>query len=268
MKYFELLDSFRQYDCEETALIFLLTEICKISRSELYLKLNDEIDDEKLIELNKAIKMHVFDLIPVQYIMGYTYFYGLKFMVNKNVLIPRFDTEVVVDEVIKASSNYKHVRIIDVGTGSGCIAIATKVNNPDANITAIDISKEALKVARENAEMNNVEINFIQNDLLTNIKGEFDIIVSNPPYIDTEEDVMSLVSDNEPHLALYSPEAGLYHYRKILEQSKMLLSKTGVIIFEIAYNKRDEMIELVKKYYSKYEIIKDLNNNDRIMIIR
>jgi release factor glutamine methyltransferase len=268
VKYFELLESFRQYDCEESALIFLLTEICKISRSELYLKLNDVIDDEKLIELNRAIEMHVFDLIPVQYILEYTYFYGLKFLVNKNVLIPRFDTEVVVDEVIKANINYKHARIIDVCTGTGCIAIATKVNIPDADITAIEISTAAIEVAKENAKLNKVDINFIQNDLLENINGEFDIIVSNPPYIDIEEDVMSLVTNNEPHLALYSPEAGLFHYRKILEQSKSRLSKTGVIIFEIAYNKRKEMIELVEKYYSNYEIIKDLNNNDRIMIIR
>ena len=263
-----MLESFKKYHVEESSLLYLLTEICGITRTELYTNLNMDINEEKLLKVLDAIDKYVNNNIPVQYLVGYTYFYGLKIYVNKNVLIPRFATEEVVHYVIDLARNMKSPNIIDVGTGSGCIAIALKKHLPDANVTAVDISNAALDVAKKNALINDVSINYIQNDLLSGINDKFDIIVSNPPYIDQNEYVMDLVKNNEPHLALFSPENGLYHYRMILDQSRNLLSSNGIIIFEIAYNKKQEMLALSKKYYHNIDVIKDINKNDRIMIIR
>lgn len=267
MKYYELIDSFDKYNKEKSALLFLLTEILGISRSDIYQNINKEIDDSSLKKLNVAIRRYVDDNIPVQYIIGYTYFYGYKIKVNNDVLIPRFETEELVEHVISYAKKINHPRIIDVGTGSGCIAIALKKQIPDAQITAIDISEAAIAVAKENANSYGVKINFIVNNLLNGIEGDYDIIVSNPPYIDPAEDVMDLVYDNEPHIALFSSEKGLKHYRLILEQSRKLLVSNGKIFFEISYNKKHEMIDIAGKYYQNIEVIKDIHNNERIMII-
>lgn len=267
MKYYELIASFDQYNKEKSALLFLTTEILGVSKSEIYQNFNQEVDEKLLEKLNEAIRDYVEKNIPVQYIIGYTYFYGCKIKVNKDVLIPRFDTEEIVDHVINYAKRFNNPRIVDVGTGSGCIAIAIKKKLPNANITAIDISHVAINIARENAINNGVSINFIVNDLLMGINDQFDIIVSNPPYIDPDESIMDLVYDNEPHLALFSSEKGLYHYRLILEQSRKILSSNGRIIFEIAYNNKQPMLELARQYYKSLTIIKDIHNNDRIMII-
>lgn len=268
MKYYELISKFDNYNKEKSALIYLMTEICGINKAYLYANLQENIDENKLKLIEVAVDDYINKNVPVQYIIGYTYFYGLKIKVNPNVLIPRFETEELVNKVVEISKTYNNPKIVDVGTGSGCIAISLAKNIPGAIITAVDISNDALDVAKENARLNNVSIEFISSDLLTSVSGMFDIIVSNPPYIDIEEDVMDLVYDNEPHLALFSQEKGLYHYRQILIQSRKYLNDNGVILFEIAYNKKQEMIDLAKKHYQNIEVIKDIYNNNRIMVIR
>jgi release factor glutamine methyltransferase len=268
MKYIDLFNECKTYNKENEAFLYLFTEIAEMSRSQLYLNFNQEIDEDIYIKLRIAINQYVKDNKPVQYIIGYTYFYGLKMMVNPKVLIPRFETEEVVEKAIQIGRSFTNPRIVDIGTGSGCIGITLKKHLPKASVMAIDISCDALEVAKTNANKNDVKIEFKENDLLSGISDKFDMIISNPPYIDEDEEVMDLVYDNEPHLALFSKNHGLYHYETILRQSTSVLNKNGVIIFEIAYNKKDEMIELANKYYKNIEVFKDIHNNDRIMIIQ
>ena len=265
MNYRQIIEECVNLNIEKEAIDLLIMEKLNIKRYELVLRLNEEINSNILEDINKLKQG-----IPVQYILGYTYFYKSKFIVNPNVLIPRFDTEVLIDETLKIidTFNNQNLKIVDIGTGSGCIAISLKKERPFLDIYAIDISRDALDVAKQNAEKNNTNINFIHNDLLNNINTKFDIIVSNPPYIDINENIDELVRNNEPHLALFSQNFGLYHYEQILIQSKYNLNNKGVIIFEIPSNRDEEILSLVNKYYSNISIIKDYNNLSRVLIIR
>ena len=149
---------------------------------------------------------------PVQYIIGNVDFYNINLLVNENVLIPRFETEYLVEKTINYAKNLKEpLDILDIGTGTGAIAISL-VKNLSCNVLATDISKKALEIANENAKRNNVKINFKQSDILENVKGKFDIIISNPPYISKDEIIDPLVKNNEPHIALYADNNGLYFY--------------------------------------------------------
>lgn len=266
MTYRQLITECEAQGIEKEAVILLIIEKLKIQKFTLLLRLDEEIDSIILNDIDK-LKQN----IPVQYILGYAYFYKSRFIVNKNVLIPRFDTEILVDEALKVINNYyknKNISVVDVGTGSGCIAISLKKEIPVINIDAIDISLEALEVAKKNAKENNVSINYIHNDLLNNISKEYDIIISNPPYIDINENIDALVRNNEPKLALFSNNKGLYHYEQILIQSKSILKKSGFILFEIPSNRDDEIVSLFSKYYNNIKIIKDYNNLSRVVIIR
>ena len=179
-------------DFEEEAIYFLIEELNHLKRHEIILKMNDNVDNEERLKdlINKYIK----DNIPVQYLLNTAYFYGNKFYVNESVLIPRFDTEVLVEKAISLiKDRNKKLRIVDIGCGSGIIAISIKLNC-DVIVDAIDISKEALEVAKKNAKDLNADICFIKNDLLDNIDTKYDMIISNPPYIDDNEYVADIVS--------------------------------------------------------------------------
>ena len=263
MTYRTLINLLEKKGIEKESIILLITEKLNISKYDFYLSLDKELDSNIIDDINQLENN-----VPVQYILGYTYFYKYKFKVNKNVLIPRFDTEVLIEQAIKIIKEKDNPKVIDIGTGSGCIAITLKKEIPSLNIYASDISKEALEVAKDNAILNNVNINFFNNDLLNNISCKYDIIISNPPYIAYSEDIMDLVKNNEPSLALFSPNDGLYHYDQILKQSKERLNNKGIIIFEIPSGRDEEIKKLVLKYYNNYEIIKDYNNLSRVLIIR
>lgn len=208
---------------------------------------------------------------PVQYIIGNVDFYGIKINVNKNVLIPRFETEQFVEKTIKYINEMfnEKIDIIDLGCGSGCISIALK-KLTNSNVTSIDISPDALKIAKENAEMNDVEINFILNDMLDGIDEKFDIIISNPPYISENEEIMEIVKNNEPHLALYAPNDGLYFYEEILKKAKNNLKEKALIAFEIGETQGEKIKKLSLKYLPSFEvkIEKDLYNRDRFVFIK
>ena len=251
---------------EKEAIKMLILETLNLSPTEFYLALEKEIENPE--PLQALVDKYLYENIPVQYIIGYTFFYGLKFKVNNNVLIPRFDTEILVKEVLDYVGNNKY-KIVDIGTGSGCIAITLKKYLKNCEIKAIDISKEALEVAKENAVLNSVEVDFFENDLLEGVNETYDIIVSNPPYISKSDCVDKLVVDNEPHLALFAENDGMYYYEKILEMSKKNLSSSGSIFFEIGYNQREKIMPIIKKHFplSKVKIVKDLNKNDRVVII-
>lgn len=206
---------------------------------------------------------------PVQYIVGDVNFYGNTIKVNKNVLIPRRETEELVEKTIELLKGIPNPRILDIGTGSGCIPITLKKQIPSSIIDAIDISKEALEIANDNKEANNVDINLFQSDIFTNVKEKYDCIISNPPYISYDEEIMDIVKNNEPHLALYAPDNGLYFYKKIISDASNHLNKKGIIAFEIGETQSNEIINIAKEYFPTAKIIseKDLQHLDRFIFI-
>lgn len=205
---------------------------------------------------------------PYQYILGYTEFFGTKIQVNEHVLIPRPETEELVEWVI--SENQKtDLKILDIGTGSGCIAISLKKNLSSSNVYGLEISENALAVAKVNALINNVEIKFIQDDIL-NLSTEnfpkFDLIVSNPPYIVDSELLENNVMNFEPHLALFVPENNpLLFYQKIIEFSKSNLENEGKIYVEINQNLAEETKKLFEIHFKKVELKKDISGNYRMI---
>lgn len=208
--------------------------------------------------------------VPVQYIVGNVDFYGNTISVNKNVLIPRFETELLVEKTIKYINKYfdKKVDILDIGTGSGCIAI-TLNKEVDSNVTAVDISEGALSVARENNKINNTNVNFYKSDVFSNVNRRYDVIVSNPPYIAYNEEIMDIVYNNEPHLALYAEDNGLYFYDKILSECKDYLNDKFIIAFEIGYKQGKLISELAYKYLGNVKVIigKDYSDKDRFVFV-
>jgi release factor glutamine methyltransferase len=204
---------------------------------------------------------------PVQYIVGDVDFYGNKIKVDKRVLIPRFETEGLVEIALKYLFN-TNIDIVDLGTGSGCIAITLKKKLPNINIDAVDISSDALDLARENAVINNVDVNFINGDMLKPLNKKYDAIISNPPYISYDEEVMDIVKNNEPNIALYADNNGLYFYEEILKNCGNYLKDKYFIFFEIGYNQGESIKELALHYLNcNVEIKKDLQGFDRYIII-
>ena len=209
---------------------------------------------------------------PVQYIVGDVDFYGNIIKVNKNVLIPRRETEELVEktiELIKKLFPNQNISILDIGTGSGCIPITLKKYFPNNNITAVDISQEALKVAVDNSLSNNVNINFIQSNLFENVYGKYHCIISNPPYIKGDEEIMDIVKNNEPHLALYAPNEGLYFYEEILKEANKYLEDKFIIAFEIGETQGQDIINIAGKYFPNSKVIleKDLQHLDRFIFV-
>lgn len=205
---------------------------------------------------------------PVQYIVGNVDFFGINLKVNENVLIPRFETEELVDKVINYSKIFnKKLKVVDIGTGSGAIAITLK-KKLNAELTATDISNEALEVAKENALINNVQIDFKLGNLLEPLDEKYDILVSNPPYIAYDEEIMEIVKNNEPHLALYAANNGLYCYEEILKNVKNYLNEKALIVFEIGEKQGEALKELSLKYLGvEAKIEKDLQGRDRFAFI-
>lgn len=207
--------------------------------------------------------------LPVQYIVGNVDFYDINLLVDKNVLIPRFETELLVEKTINYAKELKApLDILDIGTGSGAIAI-TLSKHLNANVLATDISKEALNIAKNNAKRNNENVTFKQSDIFQNIQGKFDIIISNPPYIAKSEVIDPLVKNNEPHIALYAEENGLYFYRKILENIKPFLKEKSLIAFEIGMTQAKDITKIAKNNLPKAKISteKDLTGKDRYIFI-
>lgn len=224
------------------------------------------LDSDKLEEGIKRLEQGE----PVQYIVGNVNFYGNVFKVNKNVLIPRFETEELIEKTLKYfNDKNKAIKIVDLGTGSGCVAITLKKELPNSTIDAVDISIDALEVAKENAKLNNVDINFYRGNMLEPLSNKYDLIISNPPYIDRNEPIMDIVKNNEPELALYADNAGLYYYEYILKNISDYLNDDYLIAFEIGYKQGQKIVDLCNKYLpnSKISIEKDLSDKDRFAFI-
>ncbi|MED9978866.1 MAG: peptide chain release factor N(5)-glutamine methyltransferase [Bacilli bacterium] len=211
--------------------------------------------------------------IPVQYIVGNTNFYGYDFKVNRNTLIPRFETELLVEKTynyIKKYFNKDNIKILDIGTGSGCIAITLNKLLNSCDITGIDISSEALEVAKENNISNNTNVKFIESDIFSNVSDKYDVIISNPPYISYDDiEVMDIVKNNEPHLALYAKDNGLYFYDKIIKDSSKYLNDKFIMAFEIGYKQGRDITKIVNKYYKdiNMSVEKDYSGRDRFVFI-
>ena len=209
---------------------------------------------------------------PVQYIVGNVDFYGFTFKVNPCVLIPRFETEELVSKTIEyANIVFKEpFKAVDLGTGSGCIAITLKKKlGSKIDISAVDISKAALEVAMENAKDNEVEINFYHGDMLEPLNEKYDLIISNPPYISADEEIMKIVKDNEPSIALYAENDGLANYEKILSKARNYLNSKSMLAFEIGWWQASRVIEIANKYFpeSLIKVEKDLQEKDRFVFI-
>ncbi len=208
---------------------------------------------------------------PVQYIVGDVNFYGNRIKVNKNVLIPRRETEELVEKTTYyLKKMFKDsFSILDIGTGSGCIPITLKNFFPTCEVDAVDISKEALEVAKENALLNKVEINLIESDIFSNVHKKYDCIISNPPYIKEGEEIMDIVRNNEPSLALYAKEEGLYFYKKIIQNAKEYLNKKCLLAFEIGAQQGDDVVHIAKENFPSAKVLleKDMQHLNRFVFI-
>ena len=226
-------------------------------------KLNKEIEYSYMETLSK-----IEEGMPLQYITHEQNFMGINFCVDENVLIPQPDTEILVKEVLDICKRNNIVKILDMCTGSGAIAISLAKDLKSAKIFASDISKKALKVAKKNAEKESVDVFFIESDLFSKIDEKFDLIVSNPPYIKTEViKTLDKQVHNEPLIALDGGKDGLLFYRSILNNAKDFLNDNGFIALEIGFDQKDEVISLMKKEgYKNVYSKKDLGNNDRIVV--
>ena len=208
---------------------------------------------------------------PVQYIVGDVNFYGNIINVDKRVLIPRFETEELVEKTVEyIKKHYQNPDIVDLGTGSGCIAITLKKMFPNSNIDAVDISLDALELAQENAKSNGVDINFIHGDMLKPLTKKYDVIISNPPYIAYDEKIMDVVKNNEPHIALYADNNGLYFYEEIIKNAYKYLKNNGLIAFEIGYKQSEKIKEFKDKYLpnTTFELKYDMTGRERFIFIK
>lgn len=250
----------------------LLSSYLDVNPLELLTILNKEVDSD-IEKLYKSSLEALKENKPIQYVIGNVNFYGLKFIVNKNVLIPRFETEELVEQVVKYANglNKDKIKILDLGCGSGAIGLTLKSILKDSLVTLTDISKEALEVAKLNANNLNLDVTFIESDWFSNVGlDKYDIIVSNPPYIRTDEEIEEIVKNNEPSLALYGGIDGLDCYRKILANIKPYLNNKFLIAFEIGESQKEEIYDIVEKYLKDVEIIckKDLYGRNRMIFVR
>lgn len=262
------------YDEEErkALLAVVMDEVLNYSRADMVLKKDEELLPEVQTRLTEVVTQLQKE-IPVQYIFEKAHFYGYEFKVSPATLIPRRETEELVEWILEAMNRQpqKKWKILDIGTGSGCIPITIKKEFSLAEVSAIDISPEALSIAEENVHNLNVKIRFIQQNILeTKTLDKYDIIISNPPYVRHLEkaEMKNNVLRHEPHLALFvENEDPLIFYRKIMQLAKESLTENGVLFFEINQYLGNEMTELVSEYFDNVILKKDLQGNDRMMKI-
>ena len=243
----------------------LLEMVCKIDRNFYYLHLEDDLSEEQVSGYEIALKKRA-EHIPLQYIVGETEFMGLRFKVNSSVLVPRQDTETLVEEALKVIE--PGMKVLDLCTGSGCIIISILHNIMNVEGDAVDISRQALNVAIENAKLNDVVVNFERSDLFDNVTGTYDVIVSNPPYIPTAQvlKLMPEVQNFEPMEALDGKEDGLFFYRRIIQECGAYLKKNGKILFEIGHDQGVMVSGMLRAAgFKNVTIKKDLSGNDRVV---
>ena len=263
----------RRQGKEESLARFLLMYILDENSQQFTNNISEQLTKEKEELYFSLIDKHIEKNVPLSHLAGFEYFYDRKFKVTKDVLSPRMETEELIYKVIEyiKSINKNNIKILDLCTGSGIIGITLRkeLEFKSLEVVASDISEEALKVAKENAIMNEAEVKFIQSDIFENINDKFDIIVSNPPYIAYNDKIT--MEDNvlnyDPHLALFAEEDGMYFYREIVENAKEYLEEDGLVFFEIGYDQREKILKLANENGFKAEVYKDINGRDRMAIL-
>ena len=254
---------------EAESLSFVYRSLKNLSFTDFVFALQQEVTDEdyKFVE---DIYIKLASHIPAQYIIGHAEFYGMQLKVDERVLIPRLETEELV-KLILTENPEKNLKVLDIGTGSGAIALALAKNRPDWSVTAADISQDALDLSLENAYAQNLNLSFIKSDCFSEISSKYDIIVSNPPYIsrEDEEEVGLNVLHSEPHLALFADEDGLAIYRRIAEESKDYLNDGGKIYLEIGYKQGQSVPALFMENLPEKRVrtLKDQFGQDRMVVI-
>ena len=268
----DMLDE-KDKDCNVAKVLFY--HLAHKEPHQLYLMMDEEVDEELLKQFQDGMQRYM-NGEPIQYINGKENFFSRDFIVNENVLIPRYETEELVENILYKIDDYfddySSIDLCDVGTGSGAIAITLALEEPKLNVVATDISEEALEVAKANASELDAQVTFYQGDMLEPLidrQQKFDIFVSNPPYIPQDQEIESVVKDNEPHVALFGGNDGLYFYRKIFKDVRHVLKDRALLAFEMGFDQRELMSQAVEQYFPgiPYEIIKDINGKDRMLFI-
>lgn len=272
MKYYELIDKIKkEYRLDDKTINYMFKYYLKIDKDDE--KKNDGIDSKTAEDfINKIIEVK--NGQPIQYVVGNVDFYGYNFIIDKSVLIPRFETE----ELVYYTKNYitKNFKnspsIIDVGTGSGVIGLTLKKEIPSLNVTLVDISNSALNTSSVNAEILGVKANIYKSDMLNEVikrEEKYNVLISNPPYIKENEKIMDIVKNNEPSLALYGGRDGLKYYRLLLRDAKEILKEKALIAFEIGATQAEDIKTIADEYFNgcSYEIKKDLEGRDRMFFL-
>lgn len=250
----------------------LLANLLQQNPLELLYHLHDEVSLENC-ELYKKEVLALKQGKPLQYVIGHVNFYGNQFKVDERVLIPRFETEELVEKTCEYLSEWKEIEtleVLDIGCGSGVIGLTIKQKFPQITVDLLDISKDALEVAKENATNLQLDANFIESDLFAKVNKRYNLIISNPPYIGEKEEIEQIVKDNEPSLALYGGEDGLDYYRRILKDIKFYLKDEFLIAFEIGYQQANAIMDIINHCLDNVDIIKkqDLSGRDRMIFIK
>ena len=243
----------------------LLEYVCGTTYGDLFTKGDDEVSIECEARFNELLGKRS-NHIPLQHLTGRQEFMGLEFLVNENVLVPRADTETLVEEVLK--DLHDGMRVLNMCTGSGCIILSLLKFSNDCEGVGVDISEKALEVAKSNSEALNINATFIQGDLFENVEGKFDILVSNPPYIRTceIEELMPEVRDHDPFIALNGHETGVFFYEKIVAQAPKFLNRGGLLAFEIGCDQGKEVSDIMSRGgFKNVEVINDLCGNPRVV---
>ncbi len=262
-------------DKDSNVVKILMLHFAQMEAHKLYMSLDEEIPEDILNNFEKGMEEYLSGK-PVQHIKGVETFFGRDFTVNEDVLIPRYETEELVENVLYALDEHFNdqdkIVLADVGTGSGAIAISLQCEEPKLEVYATDISDKALQVAKSNASRLQANVTFMQGDMLQPIIDagiKLDVLVSNPPYIPISQEIENVVKDHEPHVALFGGDDGLFFYRKIFEKAMLVLKNRAIMAFEMGYDQRDIMIKEVDKHFKDYpyEIIQDMNGKDRMLFI-
>lgn len=248
----------------------MVMSVLGINRTQLIMNSKHEVTAKQIDEISSFVKRRQSGE-PLQYILGECEFMSLDFNVESGVLIPRSDTEILVETVLDRIKDSDKTEIIDICTGSGCIGISIAYYNKNAHVDLVDISDAAINIAKQNIIKNNVSdrVKTTKMDILNECpKGKYDVVISNPPYIETEviETLQTEVKSHEPHLALDGGNDGLVFYRRIIELAPKLLNTGGILAFEIGYEQGEAVSKLMEKYFENIQVIKDLNKNNRVVI--
>ena len=255
---------------EESAVVLYMMHVTGYTSSQLFMHIHDKATDEVIEKFETEFAKYLYENKPIQYIIGYQTFYGYDYIVDDRVLIPRYETEELVENVLLLYDKYfagNHVDVCDIGTGSGAIAITLALEEKNMSVMASDISSDALEIAEANNQKYNANVTFKQGDMVEPLYGnKFDIIVSNPPYIPTVEEVDSLVKDNEPNIALFGGNDGLKFYRIIINNADKIAKDKFILAFEHGYNKNAEIEEIILNKFPAAKVIhkKDMQGKDRM----